>query len=430
MKDDTHEGPQRRSHLAIWIAILTLLGIVVLLATVPVVEHVRTRMRVRKIAGGLHGGYSVFEKTKDELLTLGASGRLALLDALGKTKYDDDLRRALLKAIHDDVEAGRDVKPVVRAAAEMLQDGGPMAECLAFIAAEGWPLGLLDDAAKQAIMRQFLRVELVVRPEYPLGKGCPALRMFWRTGESTVLRFGLRWCLVLDGEITERKERPAIIGQNKGLHEFGARARDVVSNLGRHTIQGKAEVELVEFVTDGKFEAREQPGWKTVLETETAEFAVRDDLPPDFLQVKVTPEVQQKVAQCAFTLTPRDHTSGDWRKDGAHVVIQNIRYLSVDPPFPVDLAFSTRWIDAATGKEWTEGWRHILKGEQVNESLVPPRWVADGLPPGKHSVTFRVIFEPNFDVALSNPSVEAYWPLPIELPPVKYEIEVKAPKTE
>ena len=28
------------------------------------------------------------------------------------------------------------------------------------------------------------------------------------------------------------------------------------------------------------------------------------------------------------------------------------------------------------------------------------------------------------------PLLEAYWPLPIELPQVKYEIEVKPPKTE
>ncbi|HUU69548.1 MAG TPA: hypothetical protein VM186_08490, partial [Planctomycetota bacterium] len=329
-----------------------------------------------------------------------------------------------------DIEAGRNVKPVVRAAAVMLHDGGPAAEYLAFLAAEGWPLGLLDDRAKEDIVRQFLTVKLVVRPEYPLGKGYPRFRAIWRTGESTVLRFGLRTYLILDGKIIERNERPAIIGQNKGLHEFGARARDVVNKLGRHTIQGKAEVELVEFVTDGRFEAREQPGWKTMLETQAAEFAVRDDLPPDFLQAKVTPELQRKLAQCAFTLTPRDHTSGDWRKDGAHVVIKNIEYLSVDPPFPVDLAYSKRWIDVATGREWTEGWVVILKGEQVNQSLVPPRWVADGLPPGKHSFTFRVIFEPNFDAALGNPDLEAYWPLPIELPPVNYEIEVTSPKTE
>lgn len=416
------DGPKKQHHWEIWIILASVLGVLLLLAVGPAVE----RVQIAIISKGLKAQDSaVREKAIADLLARGTAGRLALLRDLASSDTQSDLRHRLVADLRKEIEAGRDVRPIVQAAADALHRGGGGAAGYAHIAAEGWPLGLLDDRTKNEIVRQFLHLELVARQEYPLGKGAPYVSASWNTEHSTVLRFSAQTTAIADGQPGEQSGKGEVGAQENCWTGIGCTFRKITGKLGRHTLKGKVDVALTDIVTNGKFRAVEQPGWKTTVETPEAAILVRDDLPAGFLEAKVTPELEKAMTQAVKT-QPVPNSDFCYGMKGKYITVKGSQQFTFDRPLPVDLACGKRWIEVETGREVKDYGLTLLSGtSNSNSSLFPPEEAAADLPPGEHTLTFRLILEPSFDQALNDPAVKAYWPRPVELPPITYKFQVK-----
>jgi len=405
-----------------WVIILVIGGVLLILLIGVLIQPVRIMIAARQLDSQ---DTRVRQKAVELLLESGMKGRLTLLGALERAP---DRRPDLVKAVKADLEAGRDIAPIIQLAAESLHRGAPAAEAYARVAAEGWPLGLLDDRTKREIIAQFMTMELEVRDVYPLGKGTPQLVCNWRNSDSTVLRFSLTSSLLVDG--TPNGDSSTIrVGKQQSSIFFGPGRGSITDTLGRHTMQGKVEVTLTETVTDGKFAATEQPGWTMTAETPVVQFTVRDDLPADYLQAAATPEIEQEIAEAIRTKRQPNRSSG-MTVGQLDINMPAAASLKVSPALSVDLAYRSRWIDVETNAEFDGYGSTLIKGREQSLSLCPPDEFLKTLPLGKSTRTFRLILEPSFERALDDPDVTAYWPKPIELPPFAIELEVKPTKTE
>ena len=466
------DKPKKSIRVELWVIAITLLGLLALLAVGPVTDRVKTAVAARKL-------YDQDSRVRDravaDLLARDTQGRLALLRALEADSTDASrraylkralaeavvgdiragrsvspvvllelllaletdtdrayLKDALIKAVAEDIRAGRNVRPVVQAAAEALHRGGKYAKDYARVAAEGWAPGLLDERTKKEIIAQALELRMTVRPEYPPGKGMPSFLFHW-SPEPVIgmhssdlvspLRFSINGIATIDGQT-------CVTGPWKVNETFGGlnecRWPVKTLSLGRHTVQAKMEVILTGIVgDDGKPVSSPETGWKTTIETPVTTVVVRDDLPPDFLQATVTPELSALVAKAVQTKpTIGEYGIGYGGPENKKASLSGQHRIFVEPPLPIDLAYKIRWKEVETGEEFSEyGWV-LLQGISAGSVLVPNEWMKK-LPIGKHKSTFRVTLEPDLDAAIRNPEVKAYWPLPIELPPITYEIEIK-----
>jgi len=402
-----------------WVILLVLAGVLLVLLIGVLIQPMKIMIAKRQLDSQ---DTRVRQMAVELLLQSGMKGRVILLDALER---DSDRWQDLVKMIKSDLEAGRDIAPIIRAAVEALRQGGPAAEAYARAAAEGWPLGLLDEPTKREIIAQFMTMRLKVRDVYPLGKGTPRFLCHWRQDGSTVLRFTLKSLLIVDGK-PDSHCGPLHVGKSEGgTMGFGSGADKITNALGRHSVQGKVEATLTEFATDGKFQATEQPGWTMTAETPVVEFTVRDDLPADYLQAAVTPEIEQAIAKAVRTQR-KPNRSWESQLHVNSVGIPAVEALIVSPALPVDLAYRERWIDVETGEEWDDSGGTLVKGqERTGYSIDPPRKFMETLPLGNCTRTFRLILEPSFERALDDPEVKAYWPRPIELPEFAIDFEVK-----
>jgi hypothetical protein len=374
----------RKLHAGFWVILVTVLGIAILLLVGPMTDWVQARRLSKK----LYASDSTEQKEAvEQMVSYGPSCRAALVEALGPDNGGDTLRRDLIEALHKEIETGGDIKPIVRAAAEALHRGGPGVRNCAYVAAEGWPLGLLDDQTKVEVAKQLLELKLEARPEYPLGRVRPIFTGGCKANESTPLRFSARISFLVDGQTARSYKLEFGDGSDRKTYDTPENMSDL-NKLGRHTLKGKAEIELVDIVTGGRFEAVEQPGWKMSLETPEMMITVRDDLPADYLQAKVTPELQKKVAESVVTEIAVPHYNSaiySWRLgENKQVTFRGSRQFSVAPPFPVDLAFNTRWKNLETGKAWITNGHVVLEGSKALFAGSPPEGIADGLPAGKH----------------------------------------------
>ncbi|NQT21564.1 MAG: hypothetical protein HQ592_17805, partial [Planctomycetes bacterium] len=209
------------------------------------------------------------------LKSMGLTGRMALL---GEVRSNDDrtgmfARSVLSKALRDDIKAGRDIEPVIRRAIMGMSDPGDAGRLCAAIASEGWALGLLDEKTKREIAKHLAGVIISARSEYPVGMGRPYISQRFSGPVSSALRFKYRCIGILDGrEKRQTSVRPWNTIASVQFH-------DITAKPGRHTLQGKLELELVSIDITGPFDPSDEIGWKTTLESDVVEINVRDDLP-------------------------------------------------------------------------------------------------------------------------------------------------------
>ena len=397
---------QKHRHFERWLILFTLLAIVVIFAAGPVAQQVRVMLKVRALYGPKNN-----DQAANALIAMGTKGRVALIRALDTDdSFAWNASELLARALKDDAKAGRDISSVIRAAAEELHAGGKSARHCAIVAAEGWIPGLLSHQTKQEIVRQCLEVKWVVRPEYPLGKGRPRLQASWVRNISDRLHFIGGGFATLDGRQVSKPWTTT---------GFSVDLPEAVQAVGRHTLGAKIEIALKE--TDGK-QAAADPAWKVHIEPPPVVIDVRDDLPETYLQARVTPELEKLVSKSVTTSSVQSEFG--WGFPDREARVRRVQCLCVDPPLPVDLAYTAQWEVVETGKTF-ELWGGVhLKGRGKGVMLSPPSELMESLAPGRHELTFKVTLKPSFEQAIDDPKVTAYWPLPIELPAIKYQIEV------
>ena len=430
--------PKKSIRVELLVIAITLLGLLALLAVGPVTERVKTVAAARKLRDP---DSRVWAPAGAELLTHGAPGRVALLRAMETDNAARvHLKEALFRAVAEDVRAGRNVEPMVQAAAAALHRGAKYPKDYARLAAAGWALGLLDEQTKREIIALALEIRLTVRPEYPLGKGMPSLSVHWspepvsgrlpepvatRAGEDSAspLRFSITGIFTIDGQsyVTGPAKMPEEGGYGLGC---GSPVKNLA--LGKHTVQAKAEAILTGIVDkDGKPVTSPEIGWKTTIETPVTTVTVRDDLPSDFLQAKATPELSAQIAKAVKTRWDAGPSGyGLGRRNERKASLSGQHNFVIDPPLPVDLAYKEHWKVVETGEEFSGHVGVLPQGKKQGTNFVPSEWM-EKLPVGNHKFTFQITLEPDLDAAIRNPDVKGYWPLPIELPPIMYEIEVK-----
>lgn len=451
MQESTaHESSKRHVR---WIILATVIGILALLAVVPGIEYVRIRLAMRDL-----GNPSRCRAAAASLVAMGTRGRIAAIRAIGQDVPGSFIAaEALAAAIKKDITEGRDIAPLVRAAAEgiLKAANGPSSrfaveelvddikssfpkpgaaaglgrsdaqKFCAGIASEVWALGLLDEETKTAIVRLALEPGLTARPEYPLGKGQPSFHVDWNplSGRlSSSLRFSISGAFTVDGQtyVTGPSEV-----ETSGSYGLGCGSPVRSYGLGRHTLQGRAEAILTKVLGPGG-QPVDSPevGWKMSIDTPEVTVAIRDDLTETFLQAKVTPELTELVGRAVQIRAEKSGRSSS-SSEGRTVRLESF-YIHVDPPLPIDLAFRIRHNVLETGEEFTSWGSSVLRNSTQGSNLCDfgRDWMGK-LPAGKHTFTFKITLEPSLEAALADPKVEAYWPLPIELPPVEREIEVK-----
>jgi len=349
------------------------------------------------------------------LTSMGIRGRLALLEAVGSSDKDIRLhpKFGLRGALERDIDAGRDIGPVVRAAIRGMKDPGEAGRRYAGFASEGWALGMLDEETKREIIRRCLEIKIVARPEYPVGKGWPSLH-FRHHGISESLVFSYKCVHTLDGKEGMARTRGSHIG-GPGSTWFGI--SDVTQNVGRHTLASKMEFELTECKTTG---AADEIGWKMEFDTEPVSFIVRDDLPDDYLQVEATRERERLVRSCVQHHHDKDRPIYSSRVRAAK--------LRLDQPLPFDLAFRSKWHVAETNETFGGFGFVMLKGKTGQVWIHPRSEFTDFVKGAENfkALTITITLEPSLEEAASNPKVEAYWPRAVELPP--YTLNLRSPE--
>ena len=237
-------------------------------------------------------------KAAEALKSMGLTGRMALL---GAVHSDDDstgmfARSVLSKALRDDIKAGRDIEPVIRKAIIGMSDPGEVGRRCTVIASQGWALGLLDERTKREVAKGIAGITINARSEYPVGMGRPTVDLWVWQRRAPALSFSYRYVALLDDRVTLQRSfvgpntRKAQVTTNSivGMSCFP----NATAKPGRHTLQFRIELELTDIHIAGPFDPSNEIGWKTTLESEVVEINVRDDLPDDYLQAKVTPELE------------------------------------------------------------------------------------------------------------------------------------------
>jgi len=412
-------------------------------------------LRARWVARGLHStDWAKRWRISDKLKTFGMPGRLAMLRALDVAEEEiaEDIHTRLLGMLDDDLKGKRDVAPVVRAALHGMRDPGSFGRRCASIASVGWALRLLDDAAKKEIIRRCLKIEFTAHPAYPPGDVGPRMWVsITRMSDSVRLKYVVE-CRSEDGEWSESRE-----GDFGGSSGSYSRALTSVPELpGKCIVRSKVKVTLARagFVDlprmlelaargeDYKETVPKEDEWSAEFELDPVSFKVDDHLPADYLQAKVTPEVEAMVKSAMSVRLHDVNFAGSW-DDGECSIGYQSHLVEVTQALPCDLACRPRWyvvemdktFDAFDGQDMV--W--LVKGEWMEEDFGVERFIEktkafldepdgflESIPKlGEQQFTIRITLEPSFRAALRNPDVKAYWPKPIELPEFIMKVNVQ-----
>lgn len=426
-----------------WVLLATALGTLCLLTTLPVARYLQVRQACRKLSSE---DLDVRTKAANDLIAMGTRGRLALLDY-------PEAAYGLAEALRKDAAAGRNVAPLIREAARLLNDQTDGENdfppyVYADIASIGWSLGLLDQATEKKLIQNVVRhrfwIQSLARPEYPLGKTRVCVQGSWELGEiADSLSFSVRGVLVVDGKdywmaTLDQGLESQTVGSSVSAAYMGVDGCGWVLTeplpLGRHTVKAGLEITLAGIKDPaGKAVTSPEIGWKRSIYAPPTTVVVRDDLPPDYLQAKVTPGLRKTIAQGLHIF--ESEYGWERRYKAKLYSAKNYCDLRMESEAPVDLCYKVRWEVEKTGKTFDGIAGFLMRGDMsgdcINEDFVlggPPNEFLDTLPVGSHRVRFKVTLEPDFDTALEYPDVMAYWPLPIKLPPIEYEFEVKEAK--
>ena len=139
-------------------------------------------LHARYVARGLHSDDpDVREEAADALAGMGLLGRLELLRAVRSSDEDAawDAQHRLLGLLNEDLESGRSVERIVRAAIEGIDDLGEAGHRCAGVASAGWDQDWLDQDTKERIVGELFALGFAARPKYPVGLGGP--RYFIKT---------------------------------------------------------------------------------------------------------------------------------------------------------------------------------------------------------------------------------------------------------
>jgi len=403
------QSQEKLGSKARWVIGLGTVLVLCLIAFALLLQPIRAMRKARELRSPM-----TRQKALESLKSMGLAGRMALL---GAARSDDSQASAyaqyhLCEILREDIEAGRDIGPVVRRAIKGVGIPGEAGWRSAAIASEGWALGLLDEETKREIIRHFVGITVKARPEYPAGMGRPCVKPWFEEPLATALSFKYRCVGVLDGR--EERETDVLPWNSIASANF----HDITAKPGRHTLQGRIEIELTGIDMAGPFQPPDDIGWETTFESEIVEINVRDDLPDDYLQAKVTPELEKRVADSVRA------ENRNWNLAFRATTVSTGRYcVRAVPPLPCDLAYRDRWELVGTDKTF-EGFGGVLcKGAEKGPILQVTQDMVKHLEPGEHRLTFKVVLEPSLEHALQDPRVQAYWPRPIELP--EFEIKLK-----
>jgi len=437
--DDSHRGAAR------WIIAGGIAGVTLVALVGLLWEPIRLAWYTRKLQ-------SPVSRTRadaaEKVLGFGLRGRKALLAAMDSRDNEvaASIHARLETALQADLAAGRDVSRIIRAALDRMKNPDPYGRRCAGIASVAWNTALVDEQTKCKILQRCIQFEILARPEYPRGKGRPSLRV---THHRTAYMNGIRTRhLAVNGQWA-KPSGGAFGGRGWQIMEP---IRNATEQSGEYKITARLEFEAG-IVPEGTAPAETQPpanSAKIVLEAEPVSYIVRDDLPTDYLQTKVTPELARQMPKALDTIRHQESAHSftyygmrvEFESDRLSASFSRTLPLKLDGPRPIDLAFKTVWhvpdkektIEGQTGvirKSDVEK-RIRLSGDAlsyiVNEALIDAMRKRSDT--GTCTLRIKPVLEPSLEAALDDPDIESYWPLAVELPEFMLKVKITRPKKE
>ena len=405
-------------------------------------------LRARWVARGLHSNDPFIQMLAvGKLKTLGTPGRLAMLSALDEPDelLASGISCGLIMVLDQDLKEKHDVAPVVRAALRGMREPGAFGHRCAGIASIGWEAGLLNDDEKRDIVRRCLEFDFAVHPAYPPGGVGPRMRITTPKMSDTIqFHFVVEWRSD-DAQWIESEE------DDFGAYYMWGRYAKAIGSVPKHpgsyTIRPKVKVSLgtpwwsQPFATSVKDQdtAPSTRPWSTEFALDPVTFKVDDRLPADYLQAKVTPELEV-LMKSAVSLSTSTLNSEYRDRTGKHWIRFYCPELRMKLTQRCDMACRPRWYvvemdktfdgpdivwlkkgewwedDVFPGREWDKTRTFLDEPDDFFESITKL---------GEQQFTIRITLEPSFRAALGNPEVKAYWPKAIELPEFIMKVDVR-----